>query len=63
MRHGLKELIRLAEEQGWRVEKTHGGHYRWLAPSGAIVVSSSTMSDHRGLQNHLSHLKRAGFRP
>lgn len=57
----FRELAKRAVEQGWRVEPTNGKHLRWLSPSGGIVISSSTPSDHRALRNHLSIMRRYGF--
>ncbi len=61
-RTSIRELTKRAIEQGWRVETTGGKHLRWLSPTGGIPISSSTPSDHRALRNHLSLMRRNGFR-
>ena len=59
----LEQLRQRAIEQGWRVVRTNGDHYKWYAPDGkTIVVSGSTPSDHRALKNQKSMMRRAGFR-
>jgi predicted RNA binding protein YcfA (HicA-like mRNA interferase family) len=66
----IRQLLRTApsavrdeiELEGWTVERTRNSHFRWLHPSGAIVISSSSPSDHRHWANHLSRLRRARSR-
>ncbi len=61
MNKELKELMRRAECQGWRVDV--GNHHKWYAPDGrTIVVTGSSESDHRALHNTKARLRRAGFR-
>jgi predicted RNA binding protein YcfA (HicA-like mRNA interferase family) len=55
------ELISQAETQGWRVERTKGGHLRWVAPNGKVVFSAYSASDPRSLLNHKRQLRIAGF--
>lgn len=64
MNKGLTELKREAEQQGWRVEITGGGHYKWYPPDPAqgFVVSSTTPTN-SNLRNHIALLKRRGFEP
>ena len=60
----LRKLAQQAVKQGWRVEKTSGGHLRWLPPGGRrIVVTPSTgkMSGH-GAANVIADLRRSGLR-
>lgn len=62
MNKRLKELVRKASEQGWRVEKGHRNHLKWFSPDGQhLIVCGSTESDHRALHNTVSRLRRAGF--
>lgn len=60
-RKDLMQLMREAEDQGWTVSKTNGGHLRWLSPQGITVFSSYSAGDHRTLKNTKSQLKAAGF--
>lgn len=59
----LKDLERAARAQGWEVGRTKKGHPRFVPPdpTGEIVVTSGTPSDHRFLKNLLADLKRQGF--
>jgi predicted RNA binding protein YcfA (HicA-like mRNA interferase family) len=57
----IQELIKLAETQGWRVEKSNGGHYKWMSPTGKMVITSATPSDKRAFANIQSDLRRYGL--
>jgi hypothetical protein len=58
----FKKVIREAEAQGWRVEPTKNGHWRFYAPNGRdIVHAAGTPSDYRSLENFLAQMRRAGF--
>jgi hypothetical protein len=58
----LKKLVRAARKQGWTVEQTKNGHWRFKAPDGiGLVHASGTASDHRSMANLLAQLKRYGF--
>jgi hypothetical protein len=52
------DLIKLAAELGYSAEPTAGGHIRFVHPSGALVHSASTPSDHRALRNARADLRR-----
>lgn len=57
----VKELIKEAKRQGWRVKE--GKHYKLYAPDGeTIVVVGKTPSDRRSLENSISDMRKAGFR-
>ncbi len=59
----LKELKRLAEQQGWRVEPTKGAHWRFVPPDKtkpAIIMAGTSVS-RSGLRNAISLLKRSGL--
>lgn len=58
----LRTLAKLAEQQGWEITKTSGGHFRWRGPDGALVISGSTLSDHRAVKNMQARLRRGGLR-
>ena len=32
----MTRLIKAAERQGWRIERTNGGHYRWRSPDRSV---------------------------
>lgn len=62
MRKDLKQLRIVAEQQGWRVERTNGDHLKWLAPDGGMAIySPSTPSNARGILNLKAQLRRAGL--
>jgi hypothetical protein len=56
------DLARLAEEQGWCIERARNNHLRWIPPDGGkAVVTCSTPSDHRSFLNDRSRLRKAGL--
>jgi predicted RNA binding protein YcfA (HicA-like mRNA interferase family) len=58
----LKEVIKEAKRQGWRVTTTKRGHLQFYAPDGEnIVTAAGTPSDHRALANLIARLRRHGF--
>jgi predicted RNA binding protein YcfA (HicA-like mRNA interferase family) len=59
----LKELKRLAEAQGWRVEPTKGSHWKFIPPDKTkqMVVLPGSSCSRVGLRNALSALKRSGL--
>jgi hypothetical protein len=55
-------LVKEAEGQGWRVQRTKKGHWRLLAPDGVgIVIAAGTPSDRRGFDNTVASMRRYGF--
>ncbi len=61
-RKDLKNLRRLAEDQGWTVELTRqSGHWRFTSPDGATYTTGSTPSDGRGLLNLTTDLRKLGL--
>ena len=54
-------LIKQAVDQGWKVDQTNKGHYKWRSPRGGFFFSASTPSDHRAIKNIKQDLKRYGF--
>lgn len=57
-----KKLMKAAQNQGWRIVQAKHCHFKWFAPDGkTMLVSGSSTSDRRGLANHLSNMRRAGF--
>ena len=58
----FRKVIREAERQGWRVEQTKGGHWRFYAPDGVnIVHAAGTPSDRRSFDNTIAQLRKYGF--
>lgn len=58
----IKEIIREATQQGWRVERG-GKHYRAYPPSMESPPQTIpiTPSDYRGYKNLLAQLRRGGM--
>lgn len=55
----LKEHIAEYRKRGWLVVRSKKGHYHWHSPDGiTLVISGSTISDHRGCKNLIAQLKR-----
>jgi hypothetical protein len=60
MRKELKELLREAEAQGWRVQ--HGGkHVKAYAPDGRTIVTLPSTPG-GSLAPYIARMRRAGLR-
>ncbi len=61
-RKDIEAVIDAARRQGWRVEKTRGGHWRLYSPDGrGIVHASGTPGSARAVQKTVSKLRQYGF--
>lgn len=61
----MRQLEKLARDQGWTIKPTSRGHQLWLSPSGRIVTAHTEhggSADRRAILNLRSFLKRAGLR-
>ncbi|MHB8730522.1 MAG: type II toxin-antitoxin system HicA family toxin [bacterium] len=60
----IKDLIKAALAQGWRVDTTTRGHLRFwpLDKSLPPSISSGTPGDWRAVRNLLADLRRKGFK-
>jgi hypothetical protein len=59
----VKQLIKVAEQQGWTVTRTGTLHLRWQAPDGRVLFRNGTSpSDRRAVANLRSDLRRLGLR-
>jgi predicted RNA binding protein YcfA (HicA-like mRNA interferase family) len=59
----LKDIVKTAEMQGWRVENTKKGHLTFFAPDGInMLTTGGTPSEHRAIANLLASLRRYGFK-
>ncbi|QQC64380.1 hypothetical protein [Paraburkholderia ginsengisoli] len=54
----LRPLIEYALREGWDVERTAGGHLKFLKPGLPPIYTSATASDHRAIRNARAHLRR-----
>jgi len=54
-----KRLIAEAQALGWAVQRTRGGHLKFVRPGYRTRFFSSTPSDHRAWRNALADLRRA----
>ncbi len=60
----MKALREALEAQGFTVERARNGHWRVTAPNGrARMQMAYSPSDHRGILNTVSRLKRIGYVP
>lgn len=59
----VEALAEIARAQGWRIERTRGGHWRFVPPDPTrdIVVMSGTASDWRAVRNFRAALRRSGL--
>ncbi len=61
-RKDMEEVVREAGEQGWRVQKTDGGHWRLYSPDGrGIVHAAGTPGSARSVQKTIARLRQYGF--
>ncbi len=60
----LRQLIKRAQEQGFRHQTTARNHHQFIPPdrTKSMVVTSGTPSDYRSWNNFLADMKRAGFK-
>lgn len=60
----LKDLMKKATSQGWRVEVLRSGHLKFYPPdvNQSAVVVGGTPSDWRALKNFISMLKKSGMK-
>lgn len=63
MANALKDLRRAAEQQGWTVEASKGGHWKFIPPDKTkpMVVLPGTSVSRCGMRNALSALRRSGL--
>ena len=57
----LQKIMRVAVSEGWRLEKSNGGHIKWIRPDGFIYFSSQTPSDVRAIYKIRAALRKAGL--
>lgn len=67
----LKQMVALAEAQGWTYDETQAGHPRLTPPADVVdpynegrraapITFSKTPSDHRSDKNAAAYLRRCG---
>lgn len=54
----LKRVVRYAVNHGWDVERTNGGHVRFLKPGCPPVFTGFSPSDARAEKNVVARLRR-----
>lgn len=59
----LRDIIEAAEDQGFHVDRTSKGHWRFVPPDPdqPIVHHSGTPSDWRAVRNLVARLRRVGL--
>jgi hypothetical protein len=58
----LKEIVKSAGEQGWRVQTTKKGHKMFYAPDGVNkVLAAGTSGGGKGMDNLIAKLRSYGF--
>jgi hypothetical protein len=58
----LADLADRARAAGWEVTMRRNNHLKWTSPTGAVVFTSQTPSDHRVLHRIRQDLRRNGLR-
>lgn len=61
MKRRVRDLLRLASEQGWEIAKRPCGHYKATSPEGKPVFFSSSPSDYRAIHKIRKDLERNGL--
>jgi len=63
METDFDKVLEKARDQGWRVDRTKKGHWRFLSPDRTQppIYFSGTPSDHRSIRNLVAQLRRAGL--
>lgn len=63
MSKDFRDIKREAERQGWVVEPTKNGHWKFFPPDPqmSIVFASGTPSDRRAIDSLIGDLRRSGF--
>lgn len=63
VRKDIDELRSLAAMQGWNVEKTGSGHWKFVPPdpNKRIVITSSTPSDRQAIHRMRADLRKSGL--
>jgi len=61
MAKDLRKLIRALEQQGARVVRGGGNHYKVFRGPQLVATMSSSPGDHRSYKNTLGQLRRGGF--
>ncbi len=55
----MKAFVRKKCKEGWSVERTKKGHFRWLyAATGAVVISAATRRTIARSKNTMADIKR-----
>ncbi|HEV2682584.1 hypothetical protein [Paraburkholderia aspalathi] len=54
----LRPLIEYALREGWEVQRTAGGHLKFLKPGLPPIFTSGTTSDYRTVRNARAQLRR-----
>lgn len=61
MNKDMKELRKLALDQGWRVEDGNSGHSKWYPPDGGQFTSAGNHPKPRGFKNLRRRLEKKGL--
>jgi predicted RNA binding protein YcfA (HicA-like mRNA interferase family) len=63
MAKDIRDVVKAAREQGFRVERTKSGHWVFYSPdvTKGPVYHSGTPGDRRAIDNLLAELRRAGL--
>lgn len=55
----MRDLVEFAQNLGYSVEKSKGGHIKFVQPGVDPTFTSATPSDHRSWKNCRARLRRA----
>jgi predicted RNA binding protein YcfA (HicA-like mRNA interferase family) len=57
----FRKAARAARRAGWTIERTRGGHLKWIPPAGEWVITPASPSVPSSIPNTLALLRRAGL--
>jgi predicted RNA binding protein YcfA (HicA-like mRNA interferase family) len=58
----VKDVIRNARRQGWRVGYTKKEHFKFMSPNGKdMIICAHSSASQRGFRNFLSLMRKAGY--
>jgi len=60
----FQEIQEEAVLQGWAVERTGRGHWKFKSPNGSsVAIFAGSPGDWRTFKNFIAALRRGGFQP
>lgn len=58
----MRNIVRQALDQGWRMKRRKSGHIKLIGPDGQVYFTGSTTSDNRAVKALRADLRRRGVK-